>query len=596
MSLEKLKSLFLPNLAGKSFLDVGCNEGFFCGYAKFNGASRVVGIDLNEAFIRRAEARFPDCEFLHQSWASLPNGQFDVIVMLSAIHYAEDQPAMIAQLVEKLAPDGILVLEMGVINSDQPEWVTVERSIDTRLFPTNALLPELLKPYAWKWIAHSVSQTGDPTPRSVIHISKRKPVAYLLMEPPGSGKGSIARDVFMPAGLKILHSDVFIASIANGTTDAPPSLREVIAQNAPFLELDLSYYRIFGSGLGSVFLDAILKGSEQQDFVFDGFVPAEYKQAVISHLEGLGYMPVLLSWHRPQANLLSKKAVNTSAASYENFLEKIPDKQTRPIVDGLTPPQGCLDLINFNATGIVMLPESFYQLPPGIYAIRRSGLSAEPLQLTQLPSQRGELAQLQSLSSHGSMLQTTSDCVVIQVSGGTANMAASYVDGRGLAPPHGLSVIRLDQTASQPIQPTFLVPANGLSMIGHIHESGDRLALPGSVLGDPGSMHSISGLQLIWPDKPEGIELHYRLDLERYEPGVWADCGNFCGVREREVRATAFELALTGIHSTDYRIEGLAFFSGGFQIPLTVGRNQGPSGLEHLAALQLEIKPRDLHR
>lgn len=32
-SFDKLTQLRLPPLAGRSFLDVGCNEGFFCGFA-----------------------------------------------------------------------------------------------------------------------------------------------------------------------------------------------------------------------------------------------------------------------------------------------------------------------------------------------------------------------------------------------------------------------------------------------------------------------------------------------------------------------------------------------------------------------------------
>jgi hypothetical protein len=39
-SLAKLRALRLPSLQGKRFLDVGCNEGFFCGYARFDGAVR----------------------------------------------------------------------------------------------------------------------------------------------------------------------------------------------------------------------------------------------------------------------------------------------------------------------------------------------------------------------------------------------------------------------------------------------------------------------------------------------------------------------------------------------------------------------------
>jgi trans-aconitate methyltransferase len=101
-TLDKLKALRLPDLSGKSFLDVGCNEGFFCGFAGFQGAARVVGIDRSEAFLARARRRFTDCQFLAQGWETLPEERFDVILLASALHYAEDQPALIRALVERL--------------------------------------------------------------------------------------------------------------------------------------------------------------------------------------------------------------------------------------------------------------------------------------------------------------------------------------------------------------------------------------------------------------------------------------------------------------------------------------------------------------
>lgn len=46
-SLEKLKARRLPPLTGKRLLDVGGNEGFFCGYALFDGAYRVMRVDID---------------------------------------------------------------------------------------------------------------------------------------------------------------------------------------------------------------------------------------------------------------------------------------------------------------------------------------------------------------------------------------------------------------------------------------------------------------------------------------------------------------------------------------------------------------------
>jgi trans-aconitate methyltransferase len=137
-TLDKLKRLALPELRGRSFLDVGCNEGFFCGFAKYAGAARVVGLDASALFIERAARRFPECEFLNQDWDRLPEERFDVILLASALHYAGDQQGLIDRLVGKLSDDGVLVLEMGIASAQRNDWIKVKRGIDERAFPTMA--------------------------------------------------------------------------------------------------------------------------------------------------------------------------------------------------------------------------------------------------------------------------------------------------------------------------------------------------------------------------------------------------------------------------------------------------------------------------
>src|SRR3546814_12693090 len=90
-TLDKLKALKLPDLKGKSFLDIGCNEGFFCGFASYQGAERSVGIDRSRPFIERASRRFPECEFHPQTWEELPAGPFAVILLSSPPHSPYDQ-------------------------------------------------------------------------------------------------------------------------------------------------------------------------------------------------------------------------------------------------------------------------------------------------------------------------------------------------------------------------------------------------------------------------------------------------------------------------------------------------------------------------
>lgn len=298
LTLDKLKRLGLPNLAGRTFLDVGCNEGFFCGFADFQGASRVVGIDRSPEFIERARARFPQCEFHARGWEHLPEGEFDIILLASALHYAEDQPALIHALVERLSRDGVLVLELGIASSPRNEWIKVKRGIDERWFPTMPMLREVLASYAWKWMGPSIRQDGDPVPRHVIHISRKRPMAYLLMEPPGYGKSTIAASLFAPGHVPVVSGDECIHRVAEGKAHASEELRGLLSDGYSPFELDRIIDRIFDAGLSDDLLDLWLEGIDGRDFALDVYVPQAHHATIERSLAEAGYFPVSLRWNR----------------------------------------------------------------------------------------------------------------------------------------------------------------------------------------------------------------------------------------------------------------------------------------------------------
>jgi SAM-dependent methyltransferase len=321
-SFEKLVHLRLPAFEGKTFLDVGCNEGFFCGFARQQGATRAVGIDMSGPFIERARERFPDCEFLQQTWDRLPDEKFDVILLASAIHYADDQPALIERLVEQLTPDGTLVLELGLATGPSDEWVEVKRSIDTRFFPTKAKLNEVLAPYAWKYVGKSVGQGGDPIPRHVVHIKKRLPVAYLLMMPPSYGKTSLAKGVFSKAGVKVAGGDTLLTDIAKGDKPCSPKLRSVVARHFESASFDRAKVMkdIFDSNLGDDFIDAWASLHGPVDTAFDCFVPPQFHGNTVNRLRALGYFPVSLNWTLPNEPLMSVAQAQAKADAYYDHL------------------------------------------------------------------------------------------------------------------------------------------------------------------------------------------------------------------------------------------------------------------------------------
>lgn len=351
-SFAKLASLALPPLTGLSFLDVGCNEGFFCGYASFDAAVRVVGIDRDPEAVARARERFPYCDFFACDWgildpsradgdggadaAASPLGadrRFDVILCASALHYAADQPALVASMMSRLQPGGVLILEIGVASPEicadagqetGPDgsagsgWVSVRRSIDTRRFPTWAGVSAMLAPYAWKHMGPGVSQIGDPVRREVVHVRPTRPFAVLLMGAPGSGKSTAARRLF--PGVRVVSGDGLWA-LARASAAAAPSLHALAASQTDWLRLDQLTRRIFESDLWRDYAALAVREAGGRDMVFDGYIPADCHERFAGAFEELGYRPLRLETpdpaHSPYA--LSCRA-RTESRKYQLFL------------------------------------------------------------------------------------------------------------------------------------------------------------------------------------------------------------------------------------------------------------------------------------
>lgn len=213
-SPAKLVCLRLPNeLAGKSVLDIGCNEGYFCIEARRRGAARVVGIDANPEVVRRARSRNPTGDYRVSDWWNLLDEKFDVILFLSAIHYEPRQRELLSHVATRLKPGGKLVLECGVAPDAGKAWKVVRRHDGFVRFPTWDLLTEdLLSDFAVSPMGRSVTQSGDPIPRFVFHCSKRQPTYILIGGPPGSGKTNLAQ--LLTGGARCFYStDAFFSSV-----------------------------------------------------------------------------------------------------------------------------------------------------------------------------------------------------------------------------------------------------------------------------------------------------------------------------------------------------------------------------------------------
>jgi SAM-dependent methyltransferase len=107
----------LPDLAGKSVLDVGAGAGYYPRLFRRKGAARVVGVDASREMIAHAqllEERDPlGISYEVHDAARLPVlGRFDVVTAIWLLGYApgiEALDTMIGGLAANLAPGGDLV-------------------------------------------------------------------------------------------------------------------------------------------------------------------------------------------------------------------------------------------------------------------------------------------------------------------------------------------------------------------------------------------------------------------------------------------------------------------------------------------------------
>ncbi len=216
--LDALQLGFLDHLKPRRvrLLDLGCNEGFFCdAVARRLDAGYVLGIDSERDYIERARTRFPQFEFRQQSWWQVEDGEFDVILFLSAVHYEKDQASLFQFLSRKLRPGGVLVLECGIADAlmvhPDEKWVIAHRPDGLFRYPTyRHLVHGLLAPFSVKYIEKSTAQVGDPVGRHVLHCWSKRQDIILLSGKSGRGKTELARGLGQSPDVQTIHTDLLI--------------------------------------------------------------------------------------------------------------------------------------------------------------------------------------------------------------------------------------------------------------------------------------------------------------------------------------------------------------------------------------------------
>jgi SAM-dependent methyltransferase len=106
----------LPDIHGLKVLDLGCGFGWFCRWARAHGAAQVLGVDVSERMLARAQADTPDPAITYNradlEVLELPPASFDLVYSSLAFHYIADLDRLVSQVHRSLRPGGSLVFSV----------------------------------------------------------------------------------------------------------------------------------------------------------------------------------------------------------------------------------------------------------------------------------------------------------------------------------------------------------------------------------------------------------------------------------------------------------------------------------------------------
>jgi ubiquinone/menaquinone biosynthesis C-methylase UbiE len=149
----------LPGLRGKRVVDLGCGFGWFCRWAREQGAAQVLGTDVSERMLARAAAdtQDPAITYMHADMEQLelPAVAFDLVYSSLALHYIERLERLIAQVHRALAPGGSLVVSVEhpmYTAPAEPGWTT--DASGRKRWPVDGYLNE--GPRSTDWLAKGV--------------------------------------------------------------------------------------------------------------------------------------------------------------------------------------------------------------------------------------------------------------------------------------------------------------------------------------------------------------------------------------------------------------------------------------------------------
>ena len=103
----------LPQMVGLRVVDLGCGFGWFCRWAREQGATQILGLDVSEKMLGRARADTADPAITYArtdlEQLDLPAAAYDLAYSSLALHYLDNLAGLLAVVHRALVPGGHLV-------------------------------------------------------------------------------------------------------------------------------------------------------------------------------------------------------------------------------------------------------------------------------------------------------------------------------------------------------------------------------------------------------------------------------------------------------------------------------------------------------
>jgi SAM-dependent methyltransferase len=149
----------LPDLHGRKVVDLGCGFGWFCRWARENGAAQVLGVDVSEKMLAQARATTSDTEITYtradMERLELAPAAFDVVYSSLALHYIANLDILLSQVHRSLVEGGSLVfsVEHPIYTAPaDPNWFVA--ATGRKVWPVDRYLDE--GPRSTDWLAKGV--------------------------------------------------------------------------------------------------------------------------------------------------------------------------------------------------------------------------------------------------------------------------------------------------------------------------------------------------------------------------------------------------------------------------------------------------------